>query len=229
MGRESTKGWVGHPSPDKSGMDHQVTDPGNIVILNGASRAGKSSIVAAIQETLNGVWMNIGMDSHIMATPVPYKPGVGLRPGRAQVAFDVERQVPVLYSALYESIAAHARLGLNVAVDVKHHNVYTQDWNILPDCAVRLAGLPVLFVGVHCPIEEIWKRRQATWGQIEAEADDGVKFATEISQTACHIWPYDLEVDTSTLNPVECARIIGERLDQGPPGTAFHALAAQPD
>lgn len=204
-----------------------MTDPGTIVILNGASRAGKSSIVAAIQETLSGVWMNIGMDIHIMATPAPFRPGVGLRPGRDQVPMRIEAQLPVLYAALYESIAAHARLGLHVAVDVKHHNVYTRDWHILPDCARRLAGLPVLFVGVLCPIDEIWTRRQATWGQVEADVDDGVRFATELSQTACHTRPYDLELDTSALSPVECARIIGERIAQGPPGTAFHALVEQ--
>ena len=33
---------------------------GQIVILNGAPRSGKSSIAAAIQETFLGVWVNIG-------------------------------------------------------------------------------------------------------------------------------------------------------------------------
>jgi len=29
-----------------------------------------------------------------------------------------------LYRALYESIAAHSRVGLNVVVDIGHHNAY---------------------------------------------------------------------------------------------------------
>ena len=32
---------------------------------------------------------------------------------------------------------------------------------------------------------------------------------------------YDLELDTSILDPAACARMIGERLRKGPAGTAF--------
>jgi chloramphenicol 3-O phosphotransferase len=39
-----------------------MPDPGQIVILNGVPRAGKSSIVAVIQETFDGPWMNLGVD-----------------------------------------------------------------------------------------------------------------------------------------------------------------------
>jgi len=35
--------------------------PGQIVILNGTPRAGKSSIATAIQETFDGLWMNLGV------------------------------------------------------------------------------------------------------------------------------------------------------------------------
>jgi len=40
----------------------QRPKPGQIVILNGAPRSGKSSIVAAIQKTFDGPWMNLGVD-----------------------------------------------------------------------------------------------------------------------------------------------------------------------
>jgi hypothetical protein len=36
-----------------------MADPGQVVILNGAPRSGKSSIVAAIQEGFPGVWTNL--------------------------------------------------------------------------------------------------------------------------------------------------------------------------
>jgi chloramphenicol 3-O phosphotransferase len=36
--------------------------PGQIVILNGTPRSGKSSIASAIQQTFAGVWMNLGAD-----------------------------------------------------------------------------------------------------------------------------------------------------------------------
>ena len=56
--------------------------PGQIVILNGAPRAGKSSIVNVIQDSFEGVWMNLGVDVFARSvTPKRLQPGVGLRPG----------------------------------------------------------------------------------------------------------------------------------------------------
>jgi chloramphenicol 3-O phosphotransferase len=40
----------------------QTSEPGQIIILNGVPRSGKSSIVAVIQETVAGVWMNLDID-----------------------------------------------------------------------------------------------------------------------------------------------------------------------
>ncbi|RUU43127.1 chloramphenicol phosphotransferase, partial [Mesorhizobium sp. M2C.T.Ca.TU.002.02.1.1] len=129
-------------------------------ILNGAPRSGKSSIAAAIQETFEGVWMALGVDACVHVTPPRLRPGIGLRPGGERP--DIEAFVPLLYAALYDAIAAHSRLGLNVVVDVGHHDAYSRPLNVLPECARRLAGLPVLFVGIRCPIDVILRRRAAS-------------------------------------------------------------------
>jgi chloramphenicol 3-O phosphotransferase len=198
--------------------------PGQIVILNGAPRSGKSSIVAAIQRTFDGPWMNLGVDVFVReVTPPRYRPGMGLRPGEPD--HPVAPLVPSFYAALYDSIAAHGRAGLNVVVDVGHY-----DGAILVDCARRLAGLPVLFVGVRCPIEVVMARRNA--GQPGREHDYATGSDAEPVpapvlrwQDAVHVpGIYDLEVDTSTHSPDECAAAIGRRLDAGP-GTAFAQLA----
>ena len=145
-------------------MEEQAA-PGQIVILNGAPRAGKSSIVRVIQDTFEGVWMNLGVDVFARGvTPVRYQPGIGLRPGPGP-GFggdnpELERLVPTFYAALYESIVAHSRLGLNVVTEGGHHGAIHP--GLLGDCARRLTGLPVLFVGVRCPIEVIMKRRNET-------------------------------------------------------------------
>ena len=213
----------------------QVSDTGQIVILNGPSRSGKTSIARAIQQACDGIWMNLGMDLHISATPPAYRPGVGLRPQKPEHAIQtapgrvplpvLEDKVPVLYAALYESVAAHARLGLNVVVDVYHHDFYTRPRGILPDCARRLNGLPVLFVGVFCPIEFIWERREKTWGQIRDAVGEDVRVAVELHQLAARQHHYDLELDTSRLSPEECAEMIRSRLDEGPPGSVIRGLA----
>src|SRR2546423_15008037 len=55
-----------------------VMKPGQIVILNGAPRSGKSSIVAVIQDTFDGPWMNLGVDVFVRTvTPKRYRPGLG--------------------------------------------------------------------------------------------------------------------------------------------------------
>ncbi len=201
----------------------QLTPPGQIVILNGTPRSGKSSIAAAIQNTYEGVWMNLGVDWFKQMTPDRYQPGIGLRPGGERP--DLEPLVMVLYRAMYEAIAAHSRLGPNVVVDVGHHDSYAVPRGILPDCARRLIGLPVLFVGVRCPIEVVMERRRATWGV--GNTDDGtVPKPVALWQQAVHVpGIYDLEIDTSVLSPEACADVIRRRLEDGPPPSAFQRLA----
>ena len=203
---------------------------GEIVVLNGAPRAGKSSIAEVIQATFNGVWVNLGVDAmNSSMLPRHYLPGIGLRPGGE--APELEPVVELLYASLYDSTAAHSRLGLNVVVDVGHHDAYSQPRAILPACARRLSGLPVLFVGVRCPIEVIMERRNA--GQPGREhmyargtPDDPVPDPVRRWQREVHRpGIYDLDVDTSLLTPAECAVAIRERLDDPPSPTAFERLA----
>ena len=203
----------------------QTLAPGQIIILNGAPRSGKSRIVEVIQDTFDGVWMNLGVDGFMQMTPARYLPGMGLRPGGERQ--DFEPLVPTLYRALYESIAAHSREGLNVAVDVGHHDAYAVRRGILPDCARRLSGLPVFFVGVRCPIETIMDRRRTTGWETGTPADAPVPRPVLLWQREVHTpGIYDLEVDTSVLGPEACAAMIRWHLDNGPPPSAFRNLAA---
>lgn len=197
---------------------------GRIVILNGVPRSGKSSIAAAIQASFDGVWMNVGLDRFKAMTPERFQPGIGLRPGGE--APDLEPLVATLYCGLYEAIASHSRLGVNVVADVGHHDGYSRPLGILPACARILAGLPAWFVGVRCPIAVIVERRAATWGLGYAE-DGSIPPEVRRFQEAVHVpGIYDLEVDTSQLSPEACAEIIRSHLDTGLPPTALKRLAA---
>jgi len=205
----------------------QEEEPGQIIILNGAPRSGKSSIVAAIQDTFDSLWMNLGVDRFMPMTPARFLPGIGLRPGGERQ--DIESLIPILYSALYESIAAHSRLGLNVVVDVGHHDGYAIPRGVLKECARRLSRLPVLFVGVRCPIEVIMERRRNTGWNEGDPADAPVPHPVLLWQRGVHLpGIYDLEVDTSVLSPKECAGVIRQRLEMGPAASAFQHLAAMP-
>lgn len=194
---------------------------GRIVILNGAPRSGKSSIVRAIQETFDGLWMNVGVDVARQMTPPRAQPGIGLRPGEA--SHPAAPFVPLLYAAFYECVAAHSRLGLNVVVDVGHH-----DAAILAESARRLAGLPVLFVRVHCPLDVVMERRRNSepGSYATAEVDEPIPPPVLRWQSEVHSgWAYDLEVDTSVQSPEECAAAIERRLAATQPAEAFERLA----
>jgi chloramphenicol 3-O phosphotransferase len=199
---------------------------GTVVEHSGPSRAGKSTIAARIQDVLDGIWMHIGMDLHIQATPPRYRPGVGLRPvRRPEDVRDVEGRVsyahlvdavPALYASLYGSAAAHARNGLNVVMDVYHHDDYPKPLGTLGIAKRELGGLPTLFVGVNAPLDVIWDRRGRTWGQHRESVDDDVRHAVEMHDAAARALSYDLELDTSELSPDECVGRIAQRLGSGP-------------
>lgn len=194
--------------------------PGQIVILNGAPRSGKSSIVAAMQESFSGIWMNIGVDVFVRhVTPPGLRPGIGLRPGGERR--DLEAHLPRLYEAFYGAVAAHSRQGLNVVVDAVHHDAYTQPLNILKRLPGWLEGLPVMLVGVRCPIDIIMARRRAgqsgregeyeTGGQGDAVPEPVLRWQRHVHQPGV----YDLEVDTSMLRPADCAEAIRQALAAG--------------
>jgi chloramphenicol 3-O phosphotransferase len=209
-----------------------VTSPGQIVILNGAPRSGKSSIVTAVQDSFPGVWMNLGVDVFARwATPARYQPGIGLRPGGERP--EVEALVPALYAALFGSIAAHAGQGLNVVVDVGLHEAYSRPLGVLPDAARRLSGLAVLFVGVQCPLDVIMARRDAAQKGREGAYVTGARPGE--SPGPVLRWEYevhrgkryDLEVDTSLLSPGECADAIRTCLEtRGHLATSFERMAS---
>ena len=205
--------------------------PGQIVILNGAPRSGKSSIVAVIQDTFPGPWLNLEVDVFVtVLTPERYRPGIGLRPGGER--HDLEPFIVAAYAVLYESVAAHSRLGLSVVVDVGHHDTYSRPLGILAASARRLEGLPVLFVGVHCPIEVIMARRAVAESSGEgryviASPGDPVADPVRRWQDAVHRpGIYDLELDTSALTPAQCAEAIAQRLGDGPRVSAFARIAS---
>jgi chloramphenicol 3-O phosphotransferase len=195
--------------------------PGHIVILNGAPRSGKTSIAHALQDRGPGVWVNLGVDTSTSSLPAQSRPGIGLRPGGERPY--LEDLVVALYAALWDSVIAHARQGLNVVVDVGLHDGYSAPRHIARDAARRFDGLPVLVVGVRCPLDVVWQRRRESWGQRFEEADEQTVAAVERWQTAVHAGvTYDLELDTSSWSPARCADAVVARL-AGPPGTGLAA------
>lgn len=176
---------------------------GRIVLLNGTSSSGKSTLVRALQDRLPDPWIEIGIDRFVFALPRRYRD----QPDWSEVfryvrddasqpdVFRIETG-PLgqrLVSGMHRTAAALVEEGLDVIVD---HVILEGAW--MDECRRLWAPYPTLLVGVRCPLDVVLERerdrKDRTIGQ--AAAQFGV----------VHRWgPYDLEVDTSLLSPEEAA------------------------
>ncbi|HRF59234.1 MAG TPA: hypothetical protein PLH94_04885 [Fimbriimonadaceae bacterium] len=210
-----TKGIEPTPSNGIRAMPTDHPHLGTIVILNGVPRSGKSSLARAIQAEFDGVWIHLGVDQIMDATPKAWHPGIGLRPGGERP--DLEPLVQSLYSALYASITAHSREGLNVVADVGHHDDYSEPLGTLLDAARQLDGHPAYLIGVRCPVDTVVERRRETGWAVAANADGAPATPVLRWEQAVHDpGIYDLEVDTSLLSSVEAADQVRSRLASPP-------------
>jgi chloramphenicol 3-O phosphotransferase len=187
---------------------------GKIVILNGTSSSGKTSIVKALQEILDEPYLDAGIDKFIWMLPERYldRPLWDEVLGLATQAGDVGHR---LMSGMHQAIAALSRGGNNVVAD---HVLVEPQW--LQECVTLFSDLPAFLVAVRCPLEVLEQREQMrknrTWGQ--ARAQFGLVHAHGM---------YDLEVDTSVYSAEECAAQIKARLEDDTPPNALKHLRQQ--
>src|SRR4051794_8302809 len=178
---------------------------GRVIVLNGTSSSGKSTLVKAIQAMLDGPWLGVGIDTVVFALPKAYLDQplwsevfryVPTEPG-APAPFRIETgELGVrLVHGLHGMVAALVAAGHDVIVD---HVLLEGDW--LPDLRSRLGEADLLVVGVRCPLEVVVERernrRDRTIGQAAAQHD------------VIHGGGYDVEVDTSVLTPEDAAAVI---------------------
>ena len=192
-------------------MTQTAPAPGIIVILNGASSSGKTSLLRALQSLLDEPFLDAGIDKFIWMLPKRYldRPlwdevlGLNVRAGPAGHR---------LFSGMHHAIAALSRAGNHVLAD---HVLVEPRW--VAECAALLAPLPAYLVGLRCPLEVLEQRERArkdrTWGQAR----------DQFEAVHSHV-VYDLEVDTAQLGPEECARQVHAMLDSGEPPQAFRRL-----
>lgn len=178
--------------------------PGTIIILNGASSSGKTTLLKTLQNTLEEPFLDAGIDKFIWMLPKRYldRPLWDDVLGLATIAGETGH---TLFQGMHQAIAALSRCGNNVLAD---HVLVEPDW--LRQCTELFAGLPAYLIAVDCPLEVLEERERSrkdrTLGQ--AKAQFPVVHAGGI---------YDLRVDTSMDDPQECARKIISRIQDGPP------------
>lgn len=175
----------------------------HVIVLNGGSSSGKSSLARALQERLPEPWLHLGADTMVAALPPWLLAGGegigGLDDGDGTV--EVGPVFAALDAAWTVGVAAMARAGARIVVDEVFLGgaASQQRWRS------ALEGLDVLWVGVRCAPEVAAAR--------EAARGDRVAGMAAAQASAVHEGvAYDLVVDTSQASPGECTQAILARV-----------------
>ncbi|RKS72444.1 chloramphenicol 3-O phosphotransferase [Motilibacter peucedani] len=165
-----------------------------MVVLNGGSSSGKTSLVRTVQGLLEEPWVALSVDDLVDALP---RSG----PGSRTITFGADGSVHVgpefrrVERAWLAALATIARAGVGVLVD----DVFLDGRTSQDRLRAHLSGVQVLWVGVRCDPDVAAARELARGdrplGMARAQAE------------RVHVGAaYDLEVDTGTASLQDCAR-----------------------
>jgi chloramphenicol 3-O phosphotransferase len=172
-----------------------------MIILNGGSSSGKTGIVRCLQAVLPDPWLAFGVDSFVDALPARLQASdAGLEvaaDGRVSVGADFR----ALEEAWTEGIVAMARAGARIVVD----DVFLGGAASQQRWQKALGDVPVLWVGVRCD-------SAVAAGREIARGDRVRGMAASQADAVHHGVIYDLEVDTSRTESLECALAIADRV-----------------
>ena len=205
----------------------------NVILLNGSSSAGKSTLAEALQQRSIEPYQHLALDQFRDGLPMRYR---GLNspagtPGHAGLNIIPERHPTspqgvtkiefgdhgrTVLQAMRRSIAAFVDLGLNVVVDD-----LLLEPEFVEDYARVLDPQRVWVVGVRCDLETVNAREANRVGRFPGTA------LAHFEQVHAHIDQYDIEVDTGNTTAIEAADYIIAQM-QYPPQTLMRGLARRP-
>lgn len=175
----------------------------NVILVNGASSAGKSTLCKALQARMREPFWHYSID-HFRADVLPWE---RIRAG--EFAWSSLR--PAFFDGFHRCLPALAAAGNNLIVE---HILETEAW--LSDLVHLLAPFDVFFVGVHCPLAELEARERRRGDRRAGEArNDFVTVHVDRS--------YDFEVDGTQDARANADSVIAAWRGRQPPG-AFARL-----
>ena len=181
--------------------------PGKIILLNGASSSGKSSLAHAVQARIEEPFWHISID-HLRDSGV--LPMARIRAGEFRWA----TMRDAFFEGFEQSLLAYVRCGNNLIVE---HIMESRAW------LLRLAGLLVgqdaFFVGLHCDLEEL-ERREIARG--DRRVGDARRDFHQIHSYCL----YDLELDSAVPPEINAERLIAAWSSRAAP-SAFQRLLAE--
>lgn len=168
-----------------------------IIVLNGGSSSGKSGITRCLKHVLALPWINLGVDDLIERLP-PSLVGAG-----SGIHFGQQGEVNLgegfreIEQAWLAGLAAMAAAGARIIID----DVFLGGAASQERTRESLQGLEVLWVGVRCEAE-------IATGREIARGDRVAGMAAAQAESVHQGVVYDVEVDTSDTESLECARLI---------------------
>ncbi len=179
-----------------------------ILLLNGASSSGKSTLIQALISELREPYFSYSSDKLVDANILPE---VNREHHHLANSWNVIR--PKFFEGFHRSIQAFADAGNDLIVE---HVIECEEW--LSYLVELLQGHNVFYIGVFCPIEILNTRERARGdrfiGEGQSHLDDGI-----------HTWSsYDLEVDTYHSSQKENVENIQELVTNKGTETIFEKL-----
>ena len=123
--------------------------PGKIILINGASSSGKTTLARALQKNLAEPFWHFSIDHLREARVLPIE---RIKSGE----FTWPAMRPAFFEGFHRSLPALAAAGNNLIVE---HIVETPAWMVR--LVQLLAPFEVFFVGLHCPLPELERRERA--------------------------------------------------------------------
>lgn len=179
------------------------TRPGQVVLLNGASSSGKTTIARQLLADFTTPWFHMGVDMFgaMRAEERTHE----LQPSEIREVLRRTR------AGFHRAVAGMAEAGNDIVMD----HVLSEPWR-LPDLLTVMQGIDVVFVGVHCSAADLTHREQRRPDRVSG---------TALSQSATvHTHGlYDVEVNTSVATVKVCSAQIRDFLQRipGPTTRAF--------
>jgi chloramphenicol 3-O phosphotransferase len=201
---------------------------GRILVLNGTSSAGKTTLANALQKALPDQYELVGLDLTLWSLPpelvvvtddVGHAPVEGwLVPIRDGVQIALPTAGPralELLEIMYATFAARADAGENLIVDdvLWHPHAHAM-------AVAHFAERDAWLVEVYCPIDVAVEHEKQ-------RSDRALGGAALFFEPVYRHGIYDIRVDTSLLTPEEAAQQVISALSAGGSPTAFRKLRSR--
>jgi chloramphenicol 3-O phosphotransferase len=190
-----------------------------VIFLNGCTSAGKSSLAAALQDRLPGLWLRTGIDHAIAMAPsaLHHAPeGFVFSTGSdGLLRLDFGPSGRALLRAHQRAAAALLGPDTNLVLD----EVLVEPW-MLQGWLGSLVGHDVWMIAVHCDLDEL-ERREIARGDRRLGQARGQSGRIHAGVS------YDIEVDSTRTGPDALADSIAARLASGATPSAWSMMQSR--